>query len=136
MKKIAIYPGSFNPIHEGHQQVIDIAKQMFDEVYIVICQNPQKPPIDNIDDRVENIKKIYGNDINIICSDKMTGRLAKDMNAFIIKGVRNMIDFQNELDQASFNRKYFGVETILIPSSPDLNYISSSLIREIDKYGE
>ena len=66
----------------------------------------------------------------------MTGRLAKDMNAYIIKGVRNMIDFQNELDQVSFNRKYFGAETILIPSSPDLNYISSSLIREIDKYGE
>ena len=56
MKRV-IYPGSFNHIHIGHQQVIDIAKKMFDEVYIVICQNPQKPPIDNLDDRMENIEK-------------------------------------------------------------------------------
>lgn len=136
MKKIAIYPGSFNPIHIGHQQIINNIKKIFDEVVLVIAQNPNKPPIDNIDERIQKIKEIYNDDIKIIYSDKLTGRLAKEMDAIIVKGVRNFIDFQNELDQASFNRNYFGVETILIPSEPQNNYISSSLIRELINYEE
>ena len=135
MKRV-IFPGSFNPIHIGHEQIINIAKTIFDEVYIVIAQNPQKPTITNLGERINNIKKIYNDEVKIIYSDKMTGRLAKEMNACIIKGVRNIIDFQNELNQASFNRKYFGVETILIPSMPEINYISSSLIRELKEYDE
>lgn len=135
MKRV-IFPGSFNPIHVGHEQIINIAKTIFDEVYIVIAQNPQKPTITNLDERINNIKKIYNDEVKIIYSDQMTGRLAKEMNACIIKGVRNILDFENELNQASFNRKYFGVETILIPSMPEINYISSSLIRELKEYDE
>ena len=141
MKKIAIYPGSFNPIHEGHQQVIDLALQIFDEVIIVIAQNPEKEPIENLKERVDNIRKIYAHKLNsgkisVIGSRKMTGRIAKEYNAYIIKGVRNFIDFQNELEQASFNRTKFGVETILIPSTPELSFISSTLMRELKKYNE
>ena len=141
MKKIAIYPGSFNPIHEGHQQVIDLALQMFDEVIIIIAQNPNKGPIENLKERVDNIRKIYAHkldsgELSIIGSRKMTGRIAKDYGAYIIKGVRNFIDFQNELEQASFNRTKFGVETILIPSKPELNFMSSTLMRELKKYNE
>ena len=141
MKKIAIYPGSFNPIHEGHQHVIDLALQMFDEVIIVIAQNPNKGPIENLKERVDNIRKIYAHkldsgELSIIGSKKMTGRIAKDYGAYIIKGVRNFIDFQNELEQASFNRTKFGVETILIPSKPELSFMSSTLMRELKKYNE
>ena len=141
MKKIAIYPGSFNPIHEGHQQVIDLALQIFDEVIIVIAQNSEKEPIENLKERVDNIRKIYAHkldsgEISVIGSRKMTGRIAKEYNAYIIKGVRNFIDFQNELEQASFNRTKFGVETILIPSKPELSFMSSTLMRELKKYNE
>ena len=141
MTKIAIYPGSFDPIHEGHQQVIDLALQIFDEVIIVIAQNPEKVPIENIKERVNNIRKIYAHkldsgELSIIGSRKMTGRIAKEYNAYIIKGVRNFIDFQNELEQASFNRTKFGVETILIPSKPELSFMSSTLMRELKKYNE
>jgi pantetheine-phosphate adenylyltransferase len=141
MKEIAIYPGSFNPIHEGHQQVIDLALQIFDEVIIVIAQNPEKEPIENLKERVDNIRKIYAHKldsgkISVIGSRKMTGRIAKEYNAYIIKGVRNFIDFQNELEQASFNRTKFGVETILIPSTPELSFMSSTLMRELKKYNE
>jgi len=141
MTKIAIYPGSFNPIHEGHQQVIDLALQIFDEVIIIIAQNPEKEPIENLKERVDNIRKIYAHkldngELSIIGSRKMTGRIAKEYNAYIIKGVRNFIDFQNELEQASFNRTKFGVETILIPSTPELSFMSSTLMRELKKYNE
>lgn len=141
MKKIAIYPGSFNPIHEGHQQVIDLALKMFDEVIIVIAQNPNKGPIENLKERVDNIRKIYAHkldsgELSAIGSRKMTGKIAKDYNAYIVKGVRNFIDFQNELEQASFNRTKFGVETILIPSKPELSFMSSTLMRELKKYNE
>jgi len=141
MKKIVIYPGSFNPIHEGHQQVIDLALKLFDEVIIVIAQNPNKGPIENLKERCDNIRKIYahkldGGELSIIGSRKMTGRIAKEYGACIIKGVRNFVDFQNELEQASFNRTKFGVETILIPSKPELSFMSSTLMRELKKYNE
>ena len=141
MKKIAIYPGSFNPIHKGHQQVIDLALKIFDEVIIIIAQNPNKGTIENLKERGDNIRKIYAHkidsgEISIIESRKMTGRIAKEYNACIIKGVRNFIDFQNEFEQASFNRVKFGVETILIPSTPELSFMSSTLMRELKKYNE
>ena len=139
--KTVIYPGSFNPIHDGHKQVIDLALKLFDRVIIVIAQNPEKPNIENLKEREDNIRKIYAHQIDagkilVINSNKMTGRIAKEYNACIIKGVRNFIDFQNELDQASFNRVKFNIETILIPSSPELSFMSSTLIRELKKYNE
>ena len=139
--KTVIYPGSFNPIHDGHKQVIDLALKLFDRVIIVIAQNPEKSNIENLKEREDNIRKIYAHQIDsgkilVINSDKMTGRIAEEYNACIIKGVRNFIDFQNELDQASFNRIKFNVETILIPSSPELSFMSSTLIRELKKYNE
>lgn len=141
--KTVIYPGSFNPIHKGHQQVIDLALKLFDIVIIVISQNPEKGPIENLKERGDNIRKIYGHEIDsgqiLVISNlnfKMTGRIAKGYGASIIKGVRNFIDFQSELDQASFNKAKFGVDTILVPSSPELSYMSSTLMRELKKYNE
>ena len=139
--KTAIYPGSFNQIHKGHQQVIDLALKLFDVVIIVIGQNPEKGPINNLKERCDNIRKIYAHEIDsgriyIESNRKMTGRIAKKYGACIIKGVRNFIDFQNELEQASFNKAKFGVETILVPSSPELSFMSSTLMRELKKYNE
>ena len=134
--RTAIYPGSFNPIHEGHQQVIDLALRIFDEVIVVIAVNPkkEKPTINDFNNRKELIKSIYGDKVKVICYYGLVGQFAKENDACIIKGVRNFIDFQNELDQASFNRFEFGVETILVPSAPELSYMSSTLMRELQQY--
>lgn len=136
--RTAIYPGSFNPIHEGHQQVIDLALQIFDKVIVIIAVNPkkEKPNIDDFSNRKELIESIYGDKVKIICYYGLVGQFAKENDACIIKGVRNFIDFQNELDQASFNRSMFGVETILVPSAPELNFISSTLMRELKTYNK
>lgn len=137
MKKKCIYPGTFNPIHKGHQQVINLAKDIFDEVIIVLAINPKKEPptVDALNHRKLLIESIYGDSVKIVFYTGMVGQLAKEIDACIIKGVRNFIDFQNELDQASFNRSEFGVETILVPSSPELSFMSSSLCRELSTHG-
>lgn len=132
--KIAIYPGSFNPLHKGHISIINKATKLFDLIYIIVTKNPDKTTNNFIDDNKKIIKKYFetNNKIIVIANkDKLTGLLAKELNAnFIIRSSRNNIDFEYELNLANANNFINNdLETIIL--FPDYNYknVSSTILR-------
>ncbi len=139
MKKIALFPGSFDPFTKGHEDIVLRSLQIFDELIIAIGHNSQKTRYFNIDLMIECIGAAFnGNDqVKIIIYDELTAHLAKSMNAhFIVRGLRNTTDFEYENSISQVN-KYLNqkLETVFLITSPDLAPISSSIIREVHKYG-
>lgn len=136
--KIAIYPGSFDPLHKGHIQILKKALKLFDLIYLVVTNNPDKIEQSNLENRLNFAKKRLQNLPNIIVisnPDKLTGELAKELKAnFLIRSARNISDFNYEIELAAGNKKINkNLETILImPNYRSINY-SSTLIRHMKK---
>ncbi len=137
--KIALVPGSFDPITTGHMNIIKRATQMFDLVYVTVFINANKTARFSIDDRLEMIKAACAGYENIIC-DKNSGMLAdycKEKNiCTVVKGVRNSIDFEYEKDMAEFNRgRNPRLDTVLLPAYSEFKDISSTKLCELLKEG-
>ncbi|WBP84126.1 pantetheine-phosphate adenylyltransferase [Mycoplasmopsis edwardii] len=133
-KKNALYAGSFNPMHEGHLSVLKKACKLFDKVYVLVAQNPEKEKNDiikNINDVKSKIKDIKNAEVLEGCQEMLTANVAKELNIeFLIRSARNNSDYKYELDLASGNKIINNdLETILlIPDDQYLNH-SSSLIK-------
>ncbi len=134
----AIFPGSFNPFTIGHKSIIDRALPLFDKIYIAVGYNEQKsttpPPLD----RVREIAAVYeGNPKVEACAySGLTVEFAAGHDiSFIIRGIRNSIDFEYEKGMADINRRIGNIETIFIPTVPELSDISSSVVRELSHNG-
>ncbi len=136
MKKIAIYPGSFDPITIGHVEIMEKAAKLFDLVYVVVCVNPSKPEATfDVDERVKMIKASTKDLLNVKV-DKHRGRAleyAKRVGACaMVRGVRNTIDFSNEITQYHFNHHMNkDIETVILFPNAESLYISSSSIKEL-----
>ena len=133
-QRIAIFPGSFDPYTVGHHSIVERGLEMFDKIIIAIGYNEQKQASDNIDKRVLAIKKVYaGNDkVEVMSYSGLTVECAKSYNArFILRGVRNFIDFEYERNLAEVNRKIGNIETVLLFTLPEHGAISSSMVREL-----
>lgn len=134
MKK-AMFPGSFDPLHEGHIKIIEKAIKLFDELYVVVTFNNEKPNASDIEKRFLNVKEKLANfkDIKIVMNkDMMTGDFARENNInFIIRSARNVTDFQYELELAAGNHSVnTQLETVLIiPDYSDIKY-ESRLIKQ------
>lgn len=138
MKSTALFPGSFNPFTKGHADIVSRALNMFDEVIIGIGINSEKPQ-DSASKNLENIKKTYADEprVKIITYNTLTADVVKEENATcIIRGIRNDVDLKYESEIARANYTLFGVETIFLLASPELKEISSSLVRELERYGK
>ena len=139
MKKIAIFPGSFDPFTKGHQDIAVRGLQLFDEVIIGIGHNQKKEryfPLKKIVACIEKIFKQYSN-VKVITYNELTSSLARAYSAnYILRGLRNTTDFEYENRVAQVN-KYLNnqLETVLLITSPPYASISSTLIREIHRYG-
>lgn len=137
---IAICPGSFDPIQNGHLDIIKRAAQLSDKVYVVIGINPEKLSTFTLDERLKMIKKVIKKIPNCTADINygLTVDYAKKVNAnLIIKGYRNDADLAYEEDQARQNRQMNpDVETIILKATNEYNIISSSLIKEMIKKGE
>ncbi len=134
-----LYPGSFDPIHRGHVDVIEQAQELFGAVVVVIMHNPSKPSgLFPIDRRVElartSLAQLDG--ITVEAGTGLTVQAAQRAGAdFIVKGLRTAGDFELEQQMAHNNHAVTGVRTVYLPCKPELSYISSRFVREIAKYG-
>ncbi|MDR0835061.1 MAG: pantetheine-phosphate adenylyltransferase [Tannerella sp.] len=138
MKKV-IFPGSFDPFTTGHDALVKRALVFADEVVIAIGVNIEKKTMFTVEDRVENIQSVYKdeNRIKVLTYNNLTADFAKETNAdCILRGVRNITDFEYEKNMADINRKLTGIETVILFSEPEYEYVSSNLVRELKKFGK
>lgn len=140
MKRIALFPGSFDPFTKGHKNIVERTLQsVADTVIIAIGNNCEKKCMQTVEERVESIQRVFkGNDkVRVVAYEGLTIDFAKSVNAdFIVRGVRSIKDFEYEREIADVNRKLSGIETILLYTEPEYASISSSIVRELKSYGK
>ena len=135
MKKSVIYPGSFDPLTNGHVNIIERASKCFDEVIIGVAKNSSKNSILTSDERVKLLKKVFKNKKKIKV-DQFEGLLAHYVDKMkiytILRGMRTVQDFEYELQMATSNNKLNNkIETIFMVADGNFSHISSSLIKDI-----
>jgi|TARA_B100000315_G_scaffold26826_1_gene23048 pantetheine-phosphate adenylyltransferase len=134
----AIYPGTFNPIHNGHADLIERAAGIFDHIVVAVATSPQKKPSE-LDMRVKLACEVLSHLSNIeVCGyDGLTVDFARAKGAAVIlKGIRTVTDFEFEFQQLSMNRALLpGLETVFLAPSEQCSYISSTLVKQINAYG-
>lgn len=133
------FAGSFNPFTVGHASIVERALAQFGAVMIGVGYNVNKPGAD--DDargRRDTIARLYAGDsrVSVVVYDTLTGEAARRAGATaLVRGVRTVRDFEYERDMADANRRIFGLETVLFFAEPQLSYVSSSLVRELQAFG-
>ena len=139
MKKIAVFPGSFDPITLGHVSVIKRALPLFDEIIVAIGNNSQKKYMFDLKQREEWIKGAFVNDsqVSVDIYQGLTIEYCEKKNVkFILRGLRNQQDFEFERSIAQMNRKQNDeIETVFLFTEPEYTAISSSIVREIVRHG-
>ena len=138
MMRVVLFPGSFDPFTRGHADIVKRALELFDEIVIAVGYNEQKQGWMPVEERVEAIKRLYKDEprITVESYTGLTVDFAKKHNVVtIIRGVRTTADFEFEMQLADVNRQLAGIETILLPASPHLASLSSSIVRELAHFG-
>jgi pantetheine-phosphate adenylyltransferase len=136
---IAVYPGSFDPVTYGHLDIVERGSKVFDKVIVAVLYNRSKTPLFTIEERVELLRKVTSQFPNVevesfngLLIDYMRKKNAKA----IIKGLRAISDFEYELQMASINKKLDdSVETFFMMTNNKYSYLSSSIVKELAKYG-
>ncbi len=139
MEKVALFPGSFDPFTKGHEDIVKRSLPLFDRVIVAIGFNSKKHSrYFNIDEMVQHIRSAFdGEKVEVAVYNELTANFAKTYNAkYLIRGLRNTTDFEYENSIAQIN-KYLNLEleTVFLITSPEFAPISSSIIREVHRYG-
>lgn len=137
--KIAICPGSFDPITKGHVDIIERTSKLFDKVYAVVMVNPSKTPTFTTEERVSLIKKCTSHLENVEAEsfEGLIAEYAKQKNAStLVKGLRAVTDFEYEFQQALTNKKLNpNLETLFMVTNQEYMYLSSTIVRQIAEFG-
>lgn len=136
--KIAVYPGSFDPVTMGHLDIIKRSSDIFDRIIIGVLINGTKQPLFSVDERIDMIKRITKDidNVEVLSFSGLLVDFMKQNNAnIIIRGLRMISDFENEFQMALMNKKLDNnIETLFMMTNSRYSYISSSLIKEIAKF--
>lgn len=137
--RIAIYPGSFDPVTNGHLDVIERAATLFDRLIVAVSRNPGKKPLFTVAERVDMLKHVLKAYENVVVDsfEGLTVNYAKQQNAqAIIRGLRAISDFETEFMMALTNKKLqSSVETIFLMTRAEYSFISSSAVKEVAYFG-
>ena len=134
----ALCPGTFDPVTHGHIDIFRRASACFDSLVVAVLENPGKDPLFSVDERVAMLKEAVA-DLENVEVDSFSGLLVEYAGTrrikVMVKGIRAVTDFDYELQMAQMNREMTGVETFFVQTSPQWSYLSSSLIREVVRFG-
>ncbi len=137
--KVALFPGSFDPFHNGHLEIVERASRLFDEVVVAALRNPQKSaPLFDLEERQTMLEKVTAHlpSVRIVSVSTLLVYVASDVGASaIVRGLRAVSDFETEMQMAQMNNHLSGVETIFIPTSSKYSFVASKLVREVARFG-
>lgn len=137
-QRIAVFPGTFDPITLGHVDILKRSLELFDEIIIAIGVNTKKATLFSLEQRISWIKAIFADEekVSVEQYDTLTVEFCKQRGAnFLLRGLRNGTDFDYEIHIAQTNQKLApGIETVFVMSSPELSYISSTIVRDLIIY--
>jgi pantetheine-phosphate adenylyltransferase len=140
MSRVAVFPGSFDPMTMAHLDVARRAAALFDQLVVGVLHNPKKTPVFDIDERVELIRASvsdFGANVKVEAFDGLTVEFAQRNGAgFIVRGLRAVSDFEAELQMAHTNRRLQrGVDTVFLMTALEFGYLSSTLAKEVAQFG-
>jgi pantetheine-phosphate adenylyltransferase len=139
MTRIAVYPGSFDPPTRGHEDLIRRSLGLADQLIVAVATNPGKQPLFSVDQRLDMLRAAVGGDsrVSLQWFDGLLAEFAKRVGAtIIVRGLRAVSDFEYEFQMALMNRQLHpSLETVFLVPAVDLTYLSSSLVREVARYG-
>lgn len=138
-KRIALFPGTFDPFTIGHQSLVSRGLDLVDEIVIAIGVNDTKRTYFSLEKRLEAIRHLYRDEPRVkgMSYDSLTVDFAAQVGAkFILRGIRTVNDFEYEKSIADVNRKLSGIETFILFTEPEHTHISSSIVRELLRYGK
>ena len=133
-----LFPGSFDPFTLGHADIVRRALTLFGEVVVAVGYNERKQGWLPVEERVAAIKKLYKDEprVRVESYTGLTVDFAREQGiGVIVRGVRSVADFEYETQMADVNRRLTGIETVLLPASPELACLSSSTLRELARFG-
>ncbi|MEG2929945.1 MAG: pantetheine-phosphate adenylyltransferase [Oscillospiraceae bacterium] len=137
--KIAICPGSFDPVTKGHIDILERTSKLFDKVFVVVMVNPSKKPVFPTEERVDMIKRVttHINGLEVESYDGLIADYARKKNAHtLVKGLRAVTDFEYEFQQALTNKKLNPqLETLFMVTNQEYMYLSSTIVRQIADFG-
>lgn len=139
MTRIAVYPGSFDPPTRGHTDLVSRSLSLADRVIVALARNSSKQPLFSVEERLEMLRTVAGSDprVSFEAFDGLLVDFARARGAtLIVRGLRAISDFEYEFQMAMMNRKLLpGLETVFLVPPEDATYLSSSLVREVARYG-
>jgi pantetheine-phosphate adenylyltransferase len=138
MPDIAIYPGTFDPITNGHLDIIERAAEQFSTLVVAVSQNPGKSPLFSLEERVAIVKEAVA-PMKGVEVDSFEGLLVdyclRREARLIVKGLRAVSDFEYELQMAQMNLRLAGVDTLFMVANPSYSFLSSSIVKEVARFG-